>query len=59
MKTKIYTSYSEFISRENIDTNGVSQAFADDNPTWKAMNETNKACWNCSGCSDCSRCSRC
>ncbi len=59
METKIYPSYAAFLKRENQDSNGVSQTFADGNPAWEKMNKTNKACWSCSGCSDCLRCSGC
>ena len=52
--TKIFNSYSKFLSRENYDDNGVSKQFAEDHENWEQMNETNKACWDCSDCSDCS-----
>jgi hypothetical protein len=66
--TKIFSTYSEFLSREDKKINGVSQDFADEYPDFEKDNESNRGCWNCSGCSgcsgcsdcsDCSRCSRC
>lgn len=63
--TKIYKTYSDFLTRENKDWNGVSPQFAKINPNYEKENETNNGCWNCSdcfdcsGCSDCSRCSGC
>jgi hypothetical protein len=58
-KTLIFKTYSDFLNREDFDTNGVGEAFALANPNFKKENETNKSCWNCSGCSGCSRCSGC
>jgi hypothetical protein len=59
MKTLIFNSYNEFLKRPDKLINGVSQDFANENPKYEAMNETNKACWNCRSCSDCSDCSSC
>jgi hypothetical protein len=59
MKTLIFNSYNEFLNRPDKLINGVSQDFANENPKYEAMNETNKACWNCRYCSDCSDCSSC
>lgn len=59
MKTQIFKDYSAFLNREDLEINGVSQEFADQNPNYLTENETNKGCWNCSDCSDCFRCSRC
>jgi hypothetical protein len=59
MKTLIFNSYNEFLKRPDKLINGVSQDFANENPKYEAMNETNKACWNCSSCYDCSYCSSC
>ena len=65
MKTQIFKDYSAFLNREDLEINGVSQEFADQNPNYLTENETNKGCWNCSycsdcyGCYDCSYCSRC
>lgn len=59
MKTQIFEDYSAFLNREDLEINGVSQEFADQNPNYLTENETNKGCWNCSYCSDCSYCYRC
>jgi hypothetical protein len=59
MKTLIFNSYNEFLKRPDKLINGVSQDFANENPKYEAMNETNKACWNCSDCSSCSDCFDC
>lgn len=59
MKTIIFKSFSDFLSRKDKDQNGVSEDFAIRNPNWEKENETNLGCWNCSGCSDCSDCSDC
>jgi len=62
MKTKIYNSYLEFLSREDKDENGVSPDFAKENKKFKSDNSTNKGCWNCRdciGCRDCIDCSDC
>jgi hypothetical protein len=66
--TKIFSTYSEFLGREDELMNGVSTDFAENNPQWEKENVSNDGCWNCSncsrcsgcsGCSDCSGCSRC
>ncbi len=59
MTTKIYKTYGDFLARENQDENGVSEVFAENNPSWEKMNQTNKACWSCFDCFDCSCCSCC
>ena len=57
--TKIFKSYSEFLTRADRKENGISEEFAAEFPNWLEMNETNEACWNCSDCSGCSGCSDC
>ena len=59
MKTKIYNSYSEFLSREDKKENGVSSDFAKAIPFFENDNLTNESCWNCSNCSYCSYCRSC
>jgi hypothetical protein len=62
MKTIIFNNYAEFLTRSDIDVNGVSPEFAVQHPDYEKQNETNKSCWSCSDCylcSDCSNCSDC
>lgn len=54
MNTKIYKSYSKFLSREDKKENGVSESFAENNPNFIKGNNSNEASWNCSDCSGCS-----
>jgi hypothetical protein len=59
--TKIFKNFSEFFHREDKAVNGVTQEFANNNPSWDEE-KNNKGCWNCSDCSDslyCSDCSDC
>ena len=58
MKTLIFKDYSKFVKREDKKINGVTQLFADENPTW-SDEKNNFGCWNCSRCSDCLDCSGC
>lgn len=59
MKTEIFNTYSEFLSRKDNKLNGVSVDFAEKNPGYVKQNESNEGCWNCSDCSRCSGCSGC
>jgi len=59
MKTQVFKSYSDFLRREDKETNGVSEEFAKENPDFEQQNSSNKACWNCRKCSSCSYCSYC
>jgi hypothetical protein len=59
MKTVIFKDYSEFLNRTDKSVNGVSVAFAEQNPEYKEQNQTNQGCWNCMGCSDCIDCRGC
>ena len=59
MKTKIYSSYAEFINRSYLSENGVSQKFADQHPNYAADNKSNSGCYDCSDCTDCTRCAHC
>ena len=59
MKTKIYKTYAEFLQREDLCENGVSESFAATHPNFRQENETNIGCWDCSDCSYCSYCSYC
>src|SRR5580698_6431653 len=59
MKTKIYESYSAFLTRENKSENGVSKEFAESNPDFEKQNLKNEGCYDCSRCSRCSGCSCC
>jgi len=58
MKTEIFKNRSAFNDREDKKINGVSAAFAKENPKW-ADERNNSECWNCSDCSYCSYCSSC
>lgn len=57
MATKIYKNYSDFLERENIKENGVSEEFALEYPNYEVDNITNEGCWNCRYCSSCRYCS--
>ena len=59
MKTQIFNSYSEFLKRKDKSVNGVSTEFAESNPNWEEMNETNKGCYNCTNCDSCYNCANC
>ncbi len=56
MKTEIFKTYANFLSRANPETNGVSPDPAAAHSSY-AEERANSACWNCSRCSDCSGCS--
>ena len=50
MTTEIFETYEDFLKREDKKVNGVSAAFAENNPNWEEDNKTNIGCWNCSDC---------
>lgn len=39
MKTTIFKTYSDFLNRTEIETNGVSESFAKNNPDYEKENE--------------------
>ena len=59
MKTQIFKSYSEFLSRKDKTVNGVSEGFAELHPNFEKENLTNVGCWNCSDCDLCTNCCDC
>lgn len=58
-QTQIFENYKEFLNRKDKKLNGVSQAFADENPTYEQQNESNVGCYNCIGCTNCRTCVNC
>ena len=52
-KTEIFESYKAFLAREDKFVNGVSPEFAKRYSNWRAMNSTNKGCWDCLDCRNC------
>jgi len=62
IKTQIFSTYGNFLSREDKTVNGVSPEFAAQHPNWEQDNKTNTGCWNCTtseGCRDCKECVSC
>ena len=59
METKIFKSYSDFLTRPDKKVNEVSERFAKDNPNYQLDNVTNLGCRSCSYCSYCSDCRSC
>jgi hypothetical protein len=57
--TQIFTSYEEFLQRDNKAVNGVSPQFAAAHPGWEKDNATNEGCWNCRFCAECTACIDC
>lgn len=61
VKTKIYDSYEDFMSRPDEEDyyNGVSPEHAARNPNYYEDNKSNYGCWNCVGCTNCWFCESC
>jgi hypothetical protein len=59
MRTKIYKTREEFLTRTIRDENGVSEAFAKAHPNYESINFNNRGCWDCLGCTNCVTSSNC
>ena len=59
MKTEIFSTYAEFLKREDKHINGVSEEFAKNNPDYISDNYRNVGCYNCKNCDYCNYCDYC